>query len=90
MDIFNRENFDHVCDAIDDITLTEDNHVKGGASLAIYYNLLKSAKKIRDKLFLEKKEDQYSEMTKFYEFLKNNEETIVRNARYSLVMTIHW
>jgi len=41
-------------------------------------------------IFLEKKEDQYSEMTKFYEFLKNNEETIVRNARYSLVMTIHW
>lgn len=86
MDLFNRENFDHLCDAIDDITLTEDNHVKGGARLTIYYNLLKSSKKIRDKLFLEKKEDQYSEMSKFYEFLKNSEETIIRNARYSLEM----
>lgn len=84
MDLLCRENFDHLCDAIDDITLGEGNTVKGGARLGLYYNLLKSSKKIRDKLFLEKRDNQHSEMNKFYEFLKSNEDMIVRNARYTL------
>lgn len=86
LDIFQRENFDVLCEAIDDVTYDEDQMLKPGARVNLYYLLLKSIKSMRDRMFLEKNDVCYAELNAFYTYFKSNEET-VRSARYSLANT---
>lgn len=85
LDMFNRENFDELCDSID-VTYYEDNELKPGARLNLYYLLLKSVKSLRDRMYLSKNDEMYKELSALYKYFKSNEDTI-RSARYSLANT---
>jgi len=50
LDMFCRENFDMLCDAIDEVTYNEDKSLKPGARVNLYYLLLKSIKSMRDRM----------------------------------------
>jgi len=84
--MFCRENFDMLCDAIDEVTYNEDKSLKPGARVNLYYLLLKSIKSMRDRMYLEKNEACYAELSAFYKYFKSSEDTI-RSARYSLANT---
>ena len=84
MDLFCRENFDTLCDCIDNLTRKEDKSLKSGQRKNMYYMLVRSGKRLRDKLFQEKKDDLSSELNSFIRLLKSNEDTLLSNALYNL------
>ena len=81
--MFCRENFNILCEAVDEVTTSEKAELKAGARMNLYYLLLKSTKLLRDKLFLQKEDVHYDELNKFYEYLKANED-VIKDAIYSL------
>ncbi|MEO0685885.1 MAG: hypothetical protein AAFY76_12775 [Cyanobacteria bacterium J06649_11] len=84
VDLFIRENFDIMCDSIDIITKKEDGAIKSGQRKNIYYMLVRSAKRLRDKLFQEKNDELSSELNSFLRLLKSNEDVLISNALYNL------
>lgn len=84
MDMFIRENYDNLCHAIDTITTKEDKTMKAGSRQLLYFLLLKSLKKLRDKMFIEKKDDMWNDLNQYYNFFKSNEDAIILSARYQL------
>jgi integrase len=85
--MFCRENFEVLCEAIEDITVNEDKTVKSGSRVNLYYLLLKSIKKLRDRMFLEKIDNLYKDLRNYCEFFKSNEAAITTSARYFLEHT---
>ena len=56
LDMFSRENFDSLCDAVEEVITNEDKTMKTGLRQNIFFLLIKSCKKLRDRLYLEKNE----------------------------------
>lgn len=84
LDMFVRDNFEDLCNAIDIVTMKEDKSLKAGMRHNLYYLLVKSVKRLRDRMFLEKKEELSGELDKFLMCVKSNEDIIVSSARYDL------
>ena len=87
LDMFLRDNFDYLCDAIDVFTVKEDRSLKAGLRQNLYYLLVKAVKRLCDLFFLEKKEELSTELDKFLKCLKSNQDVIVSRARYQLENT---
>lgn len=87
MDMFCRDNFDHMCIAIEKLTTSEDDHMKAGLRTNLAAVITKSCKHLRDRLFLEKKEVESNEMEAFLKYLKSNRDLIISIANYELELT---
>lgn len=84
LDLFNRDNFDHLCDCIDAMTTGENNEMKSGQRKNLYYMLRRVGKELRDKLYQDKEEVLSSEVNSFLRTLKSNKSHLLLNALYNL------
>lgn len=82
-DMFIRDNFYTLSDALDDITNNEDG-MKAGLRQKAYYLIIGASKRLRDKFFIEKQEDLSKEIGSFLAAVKSSEELFLSNAQYNL------
>ena len=84
LDLFIRENFNAMCDCFEIITTHEDGTIKSGQRKNVYYMLVRTGKRLRDKLFQEKQDDLSNELNSFLRLLKSSEDVLLSNALYNL------
>ncbi|XP_057296732.1 uncharacterized protein LOC130625649 [Hydractinia symbiolongicarpus] len=84
IDLFCRENFHHLCDAVEMITQRETGKMKAGLRHKAYYLIIKSCKRLRDRFFIEKKENLSNEIDSFLKSVKSSEDTFLTSAQYLL------
>ena len=87
VDMFIRDNFDHICRAIEEITLDENHNRKPGLRQNIFYLVKKAVKIVKGYHYQKKNEDLCSELEKFLACFNSSEDLIVSCARYELEKT---
>jgi hypothetical protein len=88
LDMFCRENFDFLCDSIENLTRLDNNNIKSGQRKNMYYMLNRSGKRLRDKWYQEKEDTLSEELNSFLRLLKSNEDTLLSSALYNLEKAI--
>ena len=82
VDLFCRDNFYNLCDAVEDITTSEGS--KPGLRQKLFYLIVKSCKKLRDHFFVDKKEDLSNEIQNFLTAVKSSQEMFLSSALYEI------
>ncbi len=83
LDLLNRENFYCLADAVQEIT-EKDGEMKAGLRHTIYYLIIKSCRRLRDRFFIEKKDEVSKEIDALLKSIKSNEDIFLTNAQYVL------
>ena len=83
-DLFSRENFFNLVEALEQLTERENGRMKAGTRHKAYYLLVKSCKRLRDRFFIEKKEALSQEIESFLKAMKSSEELFLGSAENDL------
>ena len=84
IDLFIRENFNHLSDAVLEMSHAEEGEMKAGLRQTIFYLIIKSCKRLRDRFFIEKKEELSKEIDSFLKSVKSSEDIFLSSAQYLL------
>ena len=84
IDLFNRSNFRHLEEAVEEYTKKEEGGIKAGLKQAIYYLLKTAAKIIKGTFYIEDRDDLAEQIDRFVAVLELNKETIFGDASYVL------
>lgn len=87
LDLFDRDNFDHLSDAVENITKYEDQKMKAGQRKNYYYLLRRTGKKFRDRLYQMRDDALSNEVNSFLRVLKSNQDILLNKALYNLEKT---
>jgi hypothetical protein len=85
LDLFCRDNFYCLTDAVQELS-EADGEMKAGLRHTAYYLIIKSCKRLRDRFFIEKKEELSKEIDSFLRSVKSCEDIFLSSAQYLLEM----
>ena len=83
-DMLNRSFFYHLEDAINSITLKQDDEIKAGLKLALGYMLVKIAKTMKGHYFINNMDEKADDVDKFMSVLKLKWTTLFGDAEYKV------
>lgn len=83
-DMLTRKYFDHLLLSIDEFTIGENDTIKAGLKIGLYYLIKKFAKIVKGSYLLCDNDVGANEIDKFSEILELHETTILGSARYIL------